>query len=156
MNDLIKGVIDLYEYQANKKKIDISYNGNPALPTMLLDAKQIELAIANIINNAFMAIEELQGTSAVPELQRAGTITIETGFLEEKKVVEILIKDSGSGIEKDFLPKIFDPFFSKFKNKSGTGMGLSLANKIVQMHNGTIEAESIVGKGTSFRVTLPL
>lgn len=156
MNDLIKGVIDLYEYQANKKKIDIFYAGNPAVPTMLIDAKQIELAIANIINNAFMAIEELHGMSATPELQRAGTVTIETGFLEEKKVVEILIKDSGSGIEKDFLPKIFDPFFSKFKNKSGPGTGLSLANKIVQMHNGTIEVESIVGKGTAFRITLPL
>lgn len=156
MNDLIKGVIDLYEYQANNKKIDIFYAGNPAVPTMLIDAKQIELVITNIINNAFMAIEELHGMSATPELQRAGTITIETGFLEEKKVVEILIKDSGSGIEKDFLPKIFDPFFSKFKNKSGPGTGLSLANKIVQMHNGTIEVESIVGKGTAFRITLPL
>lgn len=156
MNDLIKGVIDLYEYQANNKKIDIFYAGNPAVPTMLIDAKQIELVITNIINNAFMAIEELHGMSATPELQRAGTVTIETGFLEEKKVVEILIKDSGSGIEKDFLPKIFDPFFSKFKNKSGPGTGLSLANKIVQMHNGTIEVESIVGKGTAFRITLPL
>ncbi|MCF6149280.1 MAG: PAS domain-containing protein [Candidatus Kuenenia sp.] len=156
INNVIKKIIELYEYQAGTKQIDICCTYDPAIPDILMDVNQIELVIANIINNAFQAIEESQKNKFITEMQRVGVITIETHFFREKNVVEVVIMDSGSGIAKDYLPKVFDPFFSKFKKKTGTGIGLSIAYKIVHMHNGTIEVESMVGKGTTFRITLPL
>jgi signal transduction histidine kinase len=64
------------------------------------------------------------------------------------------VKDNGRGIPPEALPKIFKPFFTT--RKEGTGLGLSLANGIVQSHGGTIEARSTPGQGTQFRIHLPI
>jgi signal transduction histidine kinase len=66
---------------------------------------------------------------------------------------EIMIEDTGAGIAPEDLPRIFDPFFTT--KPTGTGMGLAIARKIVQGHDGTISAESKPGKGTTIRVWLP-
>ena len=65
------------------------------------------------------------------------------------------MSDTGCGISADNLQKIFDPFFST-KGAKGTGLGLAVAWGIIEKHNGRIEVESEVGKGTTFRVLLPL
>jgi signal transduction histidine kinase len=64
------------------------------------------------------------------------------------------VSDTGTGIKKDKLDRVFQPFFTT-KTK-GTGLGLSIVNKIVENHGGKIELESVEGKGTTFRVILPL
>ncbi|MCK5492869.1 MAG: ATP-binding protein, partial [Candidatus Omnitrophica bacterium] len=68
--------------------------------------------------------------------------------------IELRIKDSGRGIEEDVLDKIFEPFYSG--NKGGTGLGLAISRKIIEEHNGRIDAESKVGVGTTFIVKLPV
>ncbi|MBM4055113.1 MAG: PAS domain S-box protein [Planctomycetes bacterium] len=156
INDVVKEVIALYECQADNRSIDMSCMYTPENPDVLIDVNQIESAVANVINNAFQAIEESEKSSSLTEKQKAGAITVETHLFKERELVEIVIKDSGTGIPKDHMERIFDPFFSKFKKKVGTGIGLSMAYKIVHMHNGTIKAESVVGKGTTVRITLPL
>jgi two-component system NtrC family sensor kinase len=83
-----------------------------------------------------------------------GTITIRTGV--EGDHVWITVSDTGSGIAKENLSRIFDPFFTTKPVGKGTGLGLSLSYGIVQKHHGRIEVESEVGKGTTFRVTLPI
>ena len=69
------------------------------------------------------------------------------------KNVEISISDNGIGIDKDAQSKIFEPFFTT--KSGGTGLGLSLVNKIMKIHNGRIELQSALGKGTTFRLLLP-
>lgn len=73
----------------------------------------------------------------------------------KRKFIEIIIKDTGCGIPKEHLSKIFEPFFST-KGQKGTGLGLSVIWGIIEIHNGTINVESEVGKGTTFTIRLPL
>jgi two-component system NtrC family sensor kinase len=72
-----------------------------------------------------------------------------------QEYVEILVADTGSGISNDDLPKIFDPFFST-KGQKGNGLGLAVIWGIIDNHNGTINVESELGKGTTFKIRLPL
>ncbi len=69
--------------------------------------------------------------------------------------VEIKISDNGSGISKDDLPRIFEPFYST-KGQKGTGLGLAVIWGIIDNHDGTINVESEIGKGTTFSILLPL
>ena len=83
-----------------------------------------------------------------------GTITISTGCSGDE--VWVAIADTGKGIVKENLVRIFDPFFTTKPVGKGTGLGLSLSYGIVQKHNGRIEVDSEIGRGTTFRVTLPV
>jgi signal transduction histidine kinase len=72
-----------------------------------------------------------------------------------REYIEIKVSDTGSGIRKEDLPKIFDPFFST-KGQKGNGLGLAVIWGIIDNHNGTINVESELGKGTTFIIRLPL
>jgi signal transduction histidine kinase len=98
----------------------------------------------NILNNALTYTEE------------GGSVFIHS--MTDKHTVTIAFKDTGVGIAKDVLSKIFDPFFraDESRNTHGAGLGLTLAQKIVENHHGFIRVESEVGKGTEVSITLPL
>jgi len=83
-----------------------------------------------------------------------GRITIRTGMTDE--MVWIEFSDSGKGIAPENLTRIFDPFFTTKPIGKGTGLGLSLSYGIVDKHHGRIEVESELGKGTTFRIWLPI
>ena len=87
-----------------------------------------------------------------------GRIEIITSFSQSRHAVIVTIKDNGSGIEKENLTKIFDPFFStkKHVDSSNSGLGLSVSWGIIEQHGGTIEVESQIGQGTTFRIILPI
>ena len=102
------------------------------------------------VNQVFMNIL-VNASHAIPE---RGTITIATRAADGE--VEVAITDSGEGIPASVLPKIFDPFFTTKQAGQGTGLGLSLSYGIVQKHNGRIEVESVEGRGTTFRIVLPI
>lgn len=123
-------------------KIQIIKNCPKILPKILLDKKWFETAFANCIINAF---------DSMPD---GGDVTITV--LPDYKNNEILITilDTGAGISKENLDKIFDPFFTT--KKEGTGLGLLLVHKIIQVHNGKINIESKVGKGTKVIISLPI
>ncbi len=105
-------------------------------------ASQLNQVFMNLLINAAHAIEE------------NGTITVRTGQQGEEVWVEIA--DSGTGIPPETLKKIFDPFFTTKPIGKGTGLGLSLSYGIIQKHHGRIEVQSEVGKGTTFRIWLPV
>lgn len=125
-----------------KYKADIIRNYG-IIPKIECLPSQINQVVMNLVVNAAHAIG--------PE---RGTITISTGT--EGANVWIDVADTGSGIPKDSLSRIFDPFFTSKPIGKGTGLGLSLSYGIVQKHHGRIDVETEVGKGTRFRVTLPV
>jgi signal transduction histidine kinase len=83
-----------------------------------------------------------------------GRITVETSHLADQGAVSMVVRDTGSGIAPQILPKIFDPFFTT--KPDGTGLGLSISHGIVQDHGGTIDVRSEPGQGATFTLTFPL
>ena len=83
-----------------------------------------------------------------------GRIRIRTGVADDTVWLEV--SDTGSGIPEEIRQKVFDPFFTTKPVGKGTGLGLSLSYGIVQKHHGQIEVRSEVGKGSTFRITLPI
>ena len=114
------------------------------LPEVECLPTQINQVIMNLCVNAAHAISDA----------KRGKIIIRTGC--SGKNVWIEVGDTGSGIAADVLPKIFDPFFTTKPVGKGTGLGLSLSYGIIQKHNGHLAVESEPGKGTTFRITLPI
>jgi signal transduction histidine kinase len=113
------------------------------LPDIECLPSQINQVIMNLVVNAAHAMGE-----------QCGRITIRTGAEAEQVWVEVA--DNGSGIPPDTLKRIFEPFFTTKPVGKGTGLGLSLSYGIVQKHHGRIEVKSVVGQGSTFRVTLPI
>ncbi|MBI4650021.1 HAMP domain-containing histidine kinase, partial [Candidatus Desantisbacteria bacterium] len=105
------------------------------------DPFQIKEVFINLLNNAYDSV-----------FQPDGLIEIKT-FDDNNKSLKVCIKDNGTGISKENLGKVFDPFFST-KSK-GTGLGLSVCRQIIDLHAGSINIESEQGKGTEVSVTLP-
>jgi len=112
------------------------------LPEIECLPSQLNQVFMNLLVNASHAIEE------------RGTITIRTG--QQGGEVWVEVADTGKGIAPEHLKKIFDPFFTTKPIGKGTGLGLSLSYGIIQKHHGRIEVQSEVGKGTTFRVRLPV
>jgi len=124
-----------------KNRIQIHKNFK-AVKTVECNPGQINQVLLNILSNAAQSIEN------------EGNIWIDTG--EENDYLFIKIKDDGKGIKKEDLEKVFDPFFTTKAVGQGTGLGLSISYSIIKNHNGTIEVESEVNKGSTFTIKLPL
>ncbi len=114
---------------------------NP-LPDIQADPAHMKQVLLNLLINACEAMEE------------GGTLTIRSDHHPDANTVTMSFHDTGNGIEEKDLARIFDPFFST--KKKGTGLGLSVVNGIVTRHGGKVEIDSAPGKGTDFRVTLPV
>jgi two-component system NtrC family sensor kinase len=91
--------------------------------------------------------------TAADAVEKNGTITIDTGM--EKGYVSITVADTGCGIDREKMDKLFIPFFTTKPAGKGTGLGLSVSYGIVENHGGRISVESIPGKGSVFTVQLP-
>ncbi len=122
-----------------KAEVVKAYAGIPQIECFPFQLNQVFM---NLLVNASHAIES------------HGTITIRTGL--DDALVWIEIQDTGKGIKPEHLGRIFEPFFTTKPVGKGTGLGLSLAYGIIQKHHGSIEVQSEVGQGTTFKVTLPL
>lgn len=127
------------KYQADVVK---AYGDIPEVECL---PSQLNQVFMNLMVNAAHAIEGPRGT-----------ITLRTGVGAAGDEVWVEVADTGKGIPDDVKSRIFDPFFTTKPVGKGTGLGLSLAYGIIQKHRGRIEVESEVGKGTTFRVTLPI
>ena len=149
IDDVISDVIKSLETWANTKSIKIRKNIEKALPQLYVDPNRITQVLNNLIGNS------IKFTPA------GGTITVSAVFNNKNTAeIEISVQDNGIGIAKEDLPKIFDKFFQAGERVvtdiSGTGIGLSIAKEIVELHGGRIWAESEKGKGTKFIFTLPV
>lgn len=127
--------------QALTKRIDIELDVKRAIAPVEHDPNQINQVLLNLLLNAIQSME------------RTGTICVSVE-LEEGDQVSITVADEGKGIAPQDLPNIFRPFFTT--KGQGTGLGLSLARRIVEAHAGTISVASNPGRGTQFRIELPV
>ncbi len=113
-----------------------------SLPMIRADSSKLMQIFLNLFLNAIEASPE------------GGTITVQASPLESGNGVKIVIDDTGRGLAADTLAKIFQPFFTT--KPKGSGLGLAISKRLIEQHQGTIEANSIIGQGTTFTITLPL
>ncbi|OGB94795.1 MAG: hypothetical protein A2Z31_09785 [candidate division NC10 bacterium RBG_16_65_8] len=154
LHELLRTVLALTEHQIAKEGIAVTTDVEADLPPILGDANQLEQAFLNIVINAWHAMPGggslALGARAVPASDRHRRVgrTTQPG-------VEVVIADTGMGIASEHMPKIFDPFFSTKGVGKGTGLGLAICRRIIEDHHGSIEVESVVGRGTTFTIWLP-
>ena len=140
LNTTIEQAILLSRQQLSTKPIQIEFEANSSLPKVLHDPALIQQVVLNLLLNGIQAI--------------SGGGEIRVNLTREGEQAVIQVSDTGRGISPEALPKIFKPFFTT--RSEGTGLGLSLAKGIVQSHGGNIEASSTIGKGSQFKIWLPI
>jgi signal transduction histidine kinase len=140
LNTTVEHAVMLARQQALSKPILIDLVKAPSLSEVEHDSDQIHQVLLNLLLNSIQAIE--------------GKGAIDVAIEQNGDNAVISVADSGRGISPEHLPNIFRPFYTTKGN--GTGLGLSLARRIVEEHHGRVEVTSSVGKGTKFVVTLPL
>lgn len=145
MNNLIRQSLFL---NANLMKINgvkMNMALNDDLPSYHGSEDQLKQVFMNFISNA---VESMATTSG-------GTLTVTTAYDPVNDTIIIHITDTGIGIPKENIPKLFDPFFTTKRKGKGVGLGLSVAYGIINEHGGSVYADSELGKGATFRITLP-
>ena len=146
INDLIRKTLAFIKPQNIFRNIFFLTELKPNLPRLSVDSGQIQQVLYNLLNNAADAMGKRKG--------EGGNITIGTDYQPENKLVEMWVSDTGRGMSEEELKKIFTTGFTT--KESGHGMGLSICTKIIESHQGTIQVESKLDEGTTFRVKLPL
>lgn len=140
LNVTVEHAVMLGRQQALAKSVEINLHKDASLPEVEHDSDQIHQVLLNLLLNALQAIDQ-RGKIEVTLSRRGSNAAIE-------------VTDNGRGIPPDHLPNIFRPFYTT--KGEGTGLGLSLARRIIEDHQGHIDVSSTVGKGTTFAVILPL
>lgn len=143
INQILDSIIDgLIEREFKVIDIAVERRYDPAVPDILIDADQISQVFLNLINNARDAIEG------------AGKIIITTKYEDNR--IKVDVTDTGKGMSFDQLKQIFVPFYTTKEIGKGTGLGLGISLNIVESMGGTIDVQSMEGKGSSFLVSLPV
>jgi len=145
VNALIEGTLALLRHSFRAARIEVIAHLDPALPPLWADEGQLQQVLLNLFTNAIHAMPE------------GGRMTVRTEMLAgTPKPIHLTVEDTGTGIPPEYLPRIFDFFFTTRADRGGTGLGLAIARQIVEAHEGTIEVESAPGKGTRFHLRFPL
>ncbi len=144
MAQLLERVLRIFDNQAREKGFSIKVKAGEDVPPVMGDAFKLEQVFINLLDNAIKYTE-------------AGEITIEINAVRDNVIVAV--RDTGPGIPAGHLPRIFERFYvvdkSRTKKMGGTGLGLSIVKHIVLLHEGTVNVESTLGKGSTFIVSLP-
>jgi signal transduction histidine kinase len=140
LNEVLDSIVRFLGPDAQMKNARIETHFQKKLPLLKLDVSQINLAISNLLINSIQAVSE------------KGEVHLSTRG--SKKNVFIVIEDNGCGISKEHLARIFDFMFST--KPMGSGLGLSIAKKIISDHHGEVFVKSEVNKGSIFRVRIPI
>jgi PAS domain S-box-containing protein len=143
---IIQGVVSVSKTLIKGKDVKLKVRTDEALPVITADGKRVKQIILNLMSNAAKFTEEGEiEIRAVPEGE--GQILVS-------------VRDTGIGIKEEDIPKVFEKFrqidMSSTRNKGGTGLGIAITKRLVEMHGGSIWLESEFGKGTTFFVKLPV
>ena len=144
LNEIINELIILYEDTFNERKIKVDARISPEIPLITLDPTQIKQSLMNLLYNAIQAMPD------------GGILTIESRMEEREGIhyASVYIHDTGCGIPDEVMKRIFDPFYTT--KIHGLGLGLTLTKNIIELHGGEIEVKSEGGKGTTFKISLPI
>jgi two-component system NtrC family sensor kinase len=142
LNQVIDRCIRLVQHKLDLGGIQLNLDLAPELPPAHCDPAQIEQVVLALVINAI---------DAMPQ---EGNLWIATR-LNGEAAVELVIRDDGIGVPTEHLPHIFEPFYTT-KESGGSGLGLAISESIVERHGGTIEVDSMVGQGTTFKIVLPM
>ncbi|HZC24340.1 MAG TPA: ATP-binding protein [Candidatus Binatia bacterium] len=142
LNRVIEQSLRLVQHQADLAGIHVQPQLQQELPPVRCDAAQIEQVLLALIMNAM---------DAMPQ---GGNLWIISSSSDHR--VQIVVRDDGAGIPPEILPRIFEPFLTTKETGRGVGLGLAISHSILERHNGTIEVQSEVGRGTTFTVILPV
>ena len=140
LNDVVEKTLGLLRPEIENRGITVKTKLARHLTAMPVDATQLQQVLVNLVKNATQA------------MTTGGTLTLQTG--ETSDGVWLSVADTGGGIPQEQINRIFEPFYTT--KKKGTGLGLMIVQRIIRAHNGRIELESNVGRGTTFRIWLPL
>ena len=144
IDQIIHRTLALTSHDLQLKEIRCRSEIAPDLPMVRCDFRQIQQVLLNLISNASEAMEG------------GGDLSIRAGLSEKTGFLELVVSDTGYGIPEEDQKSIFEPFFTTKDEGKGVGLGLSVVYGIITNHNGTIEVESEVGTGSTFRVLLPV
>ncbi len=150
LNEEVDRVLSLIKYQINRNQIQIRKNLCADLPKLRANGPQIQQVLTNLLVNARDAIIERAPQEKIIEVSSS------LRSKGNKCFAVLSVKDNGAGIAPESLSKIFTPFFTSKEATRGTGLGLSVSLGIIESHNGTIEVDSVPGKGSTFSLVLPV
>lgn len=143
---LVDDTLLLLERELNKHRVSVEKDFHP-VPPALVSGNQIQQVLINLLINARQAMPD------------GGRLILRLRHDSAAGLVELTVRDTGTGIPADKLPHIFDPFFTTKKpdatGKGGTGLGLSTCRTLIEANQGRVRVESTVGKGTAFILKLP-
>ena len=145
LEDLVQSCVDALRPRAEAKGVALGVEVPEALPELDLDPTRIAQAVGNLLDNA------------VTHTPEGGSVTVSARASADG--VEVQVADTGPGIAPDDLQRVFDRFYradpSRSRSTGGTGLGLTIARRLVETHGGSIEAESVIGRGSRFIIHLP-
>ncbi len=144
LNALVRKTVALVDHKLRLLDVEVEMDLQASLPLVPCDASQVQQVVLNLVLNAAEAMAE------------GGRIAVSTRALPGANTMQLSVTDGGSGMPPETLSRIFDPFFTTKEEGKGVGLGLAVVYGIVQAHGGDIEVESTPGRGTCFRVVLPL
>jgi two-component system NtrC family sensor kinase len=142
LNKIINEGLYFLESRCSKAGVELVRCLDPELPLIMADQSQLNQVLVNLVVNAIQAMPD------------GGTLTIRTTAANGNIILSV--EDSGIGMSKEIMEKLFIPFFTTKDVNEGTGLGLSVVHGIVTLHGGTINVRSAVGQGSVFEIQLPL
>jgi PAS domain S-box-containing protein len=144
INGLVQLTLRLRAYSLRSSGVQVETHLDPMLPEVAGDDQKLQQVILNLIVNAEYA------------MRRTATKHLVVRTAREGDVVVTEVSDTGAGMSEDTLQRVFEPFFTTKPAGEGTGLGLSVSYGIIEAHGGTITVESVAGRGTTFRIVLPV
>jgi two-component system sensor kinase FixL len=144
VNRIVREAVDFARLWAHHKHVTVRLALGESLPTVVVDAVQIEQVIVNLVHNAIEAIDDARSP------RREVTVATQRN---ERKGVDVTVSDTGPGVPAGVVDRLFDPFVST--KRDGMGLGLSISRSIVEAHGDQLCIVSQAAAGAAFRFTLP-
>ncbi len=142
INQVIREVMHFLKYEAQKQSIKVVEDLDFRLSSVSADANRLKQVFINLVMNAFQA------------MNGGGSLLLRS-YQADDRHLSIQIADTGTGIPRQAIARIFEPFYTTKKTGKGTGLGLFITKKLVESFSGTISVESTEGEGTCFTLTFP-
>lgn len=146
VNKIIESSLKIIQSKINKSFDEFTLNLSDGIPNIVGDFQKLEQVIINLIVNSIQARK--------PNIKNK--MAISSRYIKRLNAVYVEFYDNGHGISNKIIPKLFNPFFTTRREEGGTGLGLSISREIIKKHKGLLDVHSVVGKGTIFKLYLPI